>query len=592
MKKRGLPADSARSETVPDFWCLTGMRYLALAADYDGTLAQDGVVSDATIRAIERLLHSGRNFILVTGRELRDLRAVFPRLDLCQRVVAENGGVTYDPATRDITMLASPPPQSFIDDLRRRGVESVSMGDVIVATWRPYEKQVVEAIRDAGLELQVIFNKEAVMVLPSGVNKMTGLRVALHELGLSAHNIVAVGDAENDHAFVESCECAVAVGNAIPALKEKADYVTQGERGQGVTELIEKIISGDLTDLSANLHGKPILLGKSDDKIVSLPLFGASVLVCGQSGSGKSTLVTGLVERIIEKEYQICLIDPEGDYEGLPGLRAVGDEKQAPALKHLREALQQPETQVVVNLLSVVAAERPEYFASLVAEIQEIRLRTGRPHWLIVDEAHHVLPSNWAPSSPELARQLSSTILITVHPGHVSPAALSGVNIVIVVGAEPQVMLDELAKMIEREPPKLPPQDLSNGEAWVWFCQENHVTRVRAEPSRSEHHRHKRKYAEGELGTDRSFYFRGPKNELNLRAQNLFTFIQLAEGVDAATWMFHLRRNDYSTWVRQSLGDEELARQIENIERDTNLPENESRQRVKEAILEKYTAPK
>ena len=568
------------------------MRYLALAADYDGTIAQDGVVSDATIRAIERLLHSGRRFILVTGRELQDLRTVFPRLDLCQRVVAENGAVTYNPATRDITVLASPPPQSFVEDLRRRGVEGLSLGDVIVATWRPYEKQVVEAIRDSGLELQVVFNKEAVMVLPSGINKMTGLRVALQELALSPHNIVAVGDAENDHAFLESCECAVAVGNAVPALKERADYVTQGERGEGVTELIEMIVSGDLIDLSANLREKPILLGKSDKQTVSVPLFGASVLVCGQSGSGKSTLVTGLVERIMDKDYQICLIDPEGDYENLPGSLAVGDEKQPPALKHLREALQKPESQVLVNLLSVASADRPEYFASLIAEIQELRLRTGRPHWLIIDEAHHVLPSNWAPSSPELARQLSNTILITVHPGHVSPAALAGVNIVVVLGSEPQITLDEFAKAIEKEPPKLPPEDLSGGEAWVWFCQENRLIRMRPEPSRSEHHRHKRKYAEGELDPERSFYFRGPKNELNLRAKNLLTFIQLADGVDSATWVFHLRRNDYSTWLRHSLSDEELADQIETIEQDVKLPENESRERVKDAILQKYTAPK
>src|SRR5580704_7929627 len=105
------------------------MRYLALASDYDGTLAQDGVVSDATIRAIERFLHSGRRLILVTGRELQDLRAVFPRIDLCERVVAENGAVIYDPATRDVKILASPPPQSFVEDLRRRGVEGVSLGD-------------------------------------------------------------------------------------------------------------------------------------------------------------------------------------------------------------------------------------------------------------------------------------------------------------------------------------------------------------------------------------------------------------------------------------------------------------------------------
>jgi len=144
--------------------------------------------------------------------------------------------------------------------------------------------------------------------------------------------------------------------------------------------------------------------------------------------------------------------------------------------------------------------------------IQELRLRTGRPHWLIIDEAHHVLPSNWAPSSPELVRQLGSTILITVHPGHVSPAALSGVNIVVVLGAEPQGVLVEIARAIEREPPNIPPHDSSGGEAWVWFCEENRLIQVRLEPSRSEHHLHKRKYAEGELGTERSLYFRGPKS--------------------------------------------------------------------------------
>ena len=51
--------------------------------------------------------------------------------------------------------------------------------------WRPHEKEAIEAIRDLGLELQVIFNKDAVMILPSGVNKMTGLAAALKEIGIS-----------------------------------------------------------------------------------------------------------------------------------------------------------------------------------------------------------------------------------------------------------------------------------------------------------------------------------------------------------------------------------------------------------------------
>ncbi len=73
------------------------MRYLALASDYDGTLAQDGVVSPETVEALDRLRHSGRKLILVTGRELPDLEKTFNRLDLFDRVVGENGALLYNP---------------------------------------------------------------------------------------------------------------------------------------------------------------------------------------------------------------------------------------------------------------------------------------------------------------------------------------------------------------------------------------------------------------------------------------------------------------------------------------------------------------
>ncbi|MBV8807508.1 MAG: HAD-IIB family hydrolase, partial [Acidobacteriaceae bacterium] len=223
------------------------MRYLALASDYDGTLAHDGRVKEETICSVERLVHSGRKFILVTGRELPDLESVFPRLDICERVVAENGALLYNPATREKRALAHPPPETFVESLRKRGVSNVSVGDVIVATWYPHEQQAIEAIRECGLELQIIFNKGAVMILPTGVNKMTGLCAALEELKLSRHNVVGVGDAENDHAFLESCECAVAVANAVSALKEKADFVTSGTCGEGVTEVIERLVGNDLS---------------------------------------------------------------------------------------------------------------------------------------------------------------------------------------------------------------------------------------------------------------------------------------------------------------------------------------------------------
>src|SRR5207247_234345 len=135
--------------------------------------------------------------------------------------------------------LADPPPARFVARLRERGVAPLTVGRSIVATREPNEATVLEVIRELGLELHVIFNKGAVMVLPSGVNKATGLAAALGELCLSAHNVVGVGDAENDHAFLAACECAAAVANALPALKEHADLVTRGRRGAGVAKLVD-----------------------------------------------------------------------------------------------------------------------------------------------------------------------------------------------------------------------------------------------------------------------------------------------------------------------------------------------------------------
>src|SRR5688572_9082833 len=190
------------------------MRYHVFATDYDGTLAHHGIVSQSTLDSLRRLRDSGRRIVLVTGRELEDLRQVFPEEQVFDWIVAENGALIYSPATKEIRPLGPAPPPEFIEELKRRHVAPISVGHVIVATWEPHEETALEVIRDLGLEMQVIFNKGAVMILPSGVNKATGLRAVLEELGYSAHNTVGIGDAENDHAFLNLCECSVAVANA------------------------------------------------------------------------------------------------------------------------------------------------------------------------------------------------------------------------------------------------------------------------------------------------------------------------------------------------------------------------------------------
>jgi hydroxymethylpyrimidine pyrophosphatase-like HAD family hydrolase len=567
------------------------MRYLVLASDYDGTLAHDGRVDEGTLESLERLVHSGRKLILVTGRELPDLESVFPRLDLCARVVAENGALLYNPATKEQRALAKAPPKKFIQALRNRGVTDFSVGNGIVATWKPHEVEALQAIRELGLELQIVFNKDAVMILPSGVNKSSGLCFALEELGLSAHNVVGVGDAENDHAFLDSCECPVAVANAIDSLKKKAVWVTESPRGDGVRELVGRLLENDLADLPPGV-GKRILLGTAGTEEVSLPVYGRTVLVCGQSGSGKSSLIIGLVERIVAEKYQLCLVDPEGDYENLPNFRTLGSEKQAPTTTEVEEAVQRPGANVIVNLLGVAQSDRADRFSSLITSLQTNRLKTGRPHWIIIDEAHHVLPAEWALASAELNNEFTNVVLITVHPEFISPDVLKKMNTLVIVGSEPGTFIDGFGRATGIAAPSYPVAGLERGHALVWFVDENRVyAPVKIERSQSEHERHKRKYAEGKLEDELVFHFRGPDRKMDLRAHNLSIFVQLSEGIDDETWQFHLKRGDYSNWITGALRDSPLAGEIAIVEKDESLTLEETRARIVAAIKRKYTAP-
>lgn len=222
------------------------MKFLCLATDYDGTIAQHGDVEASTINALKALRESGRKLVLVTGRQLTDLVKVCSFIDLFDRVVAENGALLYYPADESSKVLAPEPPEEFVEALRARGVSPLSVGLGIVATQEIYSGLVCETIRELKLPLQAIPNKGALMVLPSSVDKATGLRVALSELHLQPKEVVGVGDAENDFVFLRVCGFSVAVANAIPELKQQVQLVTQGRNGAGVEELIQKLLANEL----------------------------------------------------------------------------------------------------------------------------------------------------------------------------------------------------------------------------------------------------------------------------------------------------------------------------------------------------------
>ncbi|WP_259720542.1 HAD-IIB family hydrolase [Synechococcus sp. CS-1328] len=570
------------------------MRFHAIATDFDGTIAHNNDVDDATLAALERAKKSGRKLLLVTGRELPDLQLVFPRLDLFDLVVVENGAVLFNPQSKEVSILAEPPLPKFVAELRAHKVSPLSTGYVIVATHEPHHIEVLKIIHEYGLELQVIFNKGSVMVLPSGVNKATGLAAALAELALSPHNAVAIGDAENDHAFMRLCECSAAVANALPAVKETADLVLDKARGEGVVELVDRLIANDLFDLKT-LSRHHILIGETDD-INEYPLdpAGHGVLVAGTSGSGKSTITTSIMEGLADAGYQVLVIDPEGDYETLDFANHIGNPTQAPQQDAITDALKDPIRSIVVNLLGVPLDDRPTFFAELLPHILQEKARTGRPHWLVIDETHHLLPHG--PSSVALAPLLPERgiLFITVHPGDVEPMTMANVDTLLLIGGQPADTLKGFCKATgENEPvcPAVQGNKLPTGDAMVWRRGSPEAIVIHMKQPRTVRKRHSRKYAEGNLGPEGSFYFRGPNGKLNLKAPNLQVFLHLADGVDDETWEYHRKNGDFSKWVRAQIKDESLADELVQIEVDHVAKPNDTRAAVRVSIEALYTLP-
>lgn len=566
------------------------MRYHALATDYDGTLAKHERVSPDVIESLKRLKSSGRKLILVTGRELEDLQKIFPEYALFDFVVAENGALIYQPASLKEKSLGERPPEAFIQKLKAQQITPLSVGRVIVATWEPHQSTVLNMIKETGLEYQVIFNKGAVMVLPPGINKAKGLHEALKELAISEHNMVAIGDAENDNAMLQVVECAVAVNNALPQVKTVADWTTDHHHGEGVAELIGQMIKNDLAELDQLLSRHYLELGLCfDGSVFNVSPYGHSLLLAGTSGSGKTTFTAAFLEKLMAKKYQFCLIDPEGDYLDLPGIVTMGDASQPPVIEEVIKLLTQAAQNAVVCTLAIPLNDRPAFFKKLLTAVVELRKNTGHPHFIIMDEAHHLIPQETEDSFFNFPEDFKNFFVITTKPNLISHVFLERVDIAIMMGETPGRSMTEFAALIHAKVDIPENIVLQKGEVLIWRKDQNKILLVRSAMPDTLLRRHKRKYATGDMGSD-SFYFKGPLNKLNLKANNLMTFIQMATGIDDETWLYHLRQKDFSRWFRGSVHDEELALRTEKIEEGEKNAIT-SREEIFQFIHERYTAP-
>ena len=206
---------------------------------------------------------------------------------------------------------------------------------------------------------------------------------------------------------------------------------------------------------------------------------------------------------------------------------------------------------------------------------------------MVVDEAHHLLPSGLQTADTSMPTDVSSMVLVTVHADAMTPEALRPINVVIVPAKGSRGSLDVFAETVGMESPETEDLDPDKDEAVAWFVPDEPLVFRPLEPTQ-DLKRHRRKYADGEHEED-TFVFRGPEGRLTLRAQNLQLFSQIAEGVDDETWVWHLERGDYERWFREAIGDDTLA-DLTKEAADAETAE-ESRRLIHEAIEERYTLP-
>jgi hydroxymethylpyrimidine pyrophosphatase-like HAD family hydrolase len=417
------------------------MRYVAVAAGFDGTLAKDGRCDPRCVAALRKLSSSGRKLILVTARELRELLEIFPEARIFDYVIAENGAVMHRPAERVSSILAEAPSETLLRELRMRGVAPLAVGSSIIKTSRENEPLVAEALHRLRLDHQLIANDSTLIVLPAHVDKASGVAAALRELELSAHNLIAIGDAPNDLALFALAEHSVAVQNAHPSLRAVAGWVAQGEYCDGFLEIAHRILSEDVSDAVPRHR---LLLGRdAAGNDVILHPFQDSLLILGPVGSGKRAVCRSLLDRLNALDYQCCVIAAEVS-EGSSlsrGLVSCGSPHEVPRLNDVMGVIEQPDVGVFVNVAGLSVDARAAFTEALLLQLQALHDRAGRPHVILILDAHAQFPLGGVPQAT--GRLSEITLIYTTTAAQMVPSnVLAAFKKVIRIG-EPSLLLDD-----------------------------------------------------------------------------------------------------------------------------------------------------
>ena len=549
------------------------MKLSVIALDYDGTIARGEVLDPAVREAIALARTQGIIVLLVTGRILHELRRVAGDLHVVDGVIAENGAVLHFPASGRTSALAPLVPEVFVAELRRRGIPFTA-GQCLVDADANDAPRLLEVIRTLELPLVLIFNRGRVMTSPQGISKATGLHVALDTLRLSAHNAVAIGDAENDHELLRLAEVGVAVEWGSKALRAAADMVLSGTGPAAVADYVRQLAAARSLPIPPRGRRRLLLGHLEDGREFSLAVRGRNVLVTGDAKSGKSWVAGLLCEQLILHGYCACVIDPEGDYsslEGLPGVTVLGREDAPPTPRELLRALRYPDRSVVIDLSRLPHDEKLHYVRAVLPALNELRRRTGLPHRIVLDEAHYYLHDADAPQLLDFER--NGYTIVTYCASRLPQALLAGTEVMIVTcesnPAEMEALRARCAACPDVDPARwailgrlkvgqavaLPVTEEAGGELRLFTIA----------PRLTPHVRHREKYVDVPVSSSRAFVFTANGQPAH-RVRTLRQFVSELESTPPPLLAGYVLRGDFSRWIGDVFGDRALADELRALE--------------------------
>jgi hydroxymethylpyrimidine pyrophosphatase-like HAD family hydrolase len=540
-----------------------------LAFDFDGTLAENGVVPLALQTALEQLRTVGYALFMVTGRRFRKAE-LGPLDDVFAGVVWENGAVLHHTTTNEVYLPFGHIDRRLVEALELAGVP-LEHGRAIVSTQTPHAETVWQVLNEWGGDAVIVHNRGVVRVLPPGTAEGAGLERLLGLCGFSPRNLVSFGDGEDDLSLLQLGETGVAVADAVPSLREVADLVTTQPGPAGILEALETYWLKESPSELPTQRKCPIPLGEdAAGTLVFLPaaaLVNGNLGVFGDSGSGKSWVTGLLVEGMHHAGYQVLVIDPEGDFKGmraLPGFVALEvNASTIPPPAMVVTLLEGVTVSVVLDLSSYPVARRDHYVAEVVRALRPLREHRFRPHWIVLEEAQHFLPphSNEVSSAllPMLAR--GGWAFVSYRPDRLVGDVLAALDQCILTRLrEPEAA--QALRQTKNHVPEVSLADIPRGHAWL--CGQP-VARLRPNARRVPHIRHLYKYLDTPLPKHKRFHFRDDRHFLRVEAASLLELLQCLRTLPIESLAYHQARGDFARWVRSGLGDGILADHLRKL---------------------------